>query len=78
MCIYYKLNDLDTIAKRDDEDNIPYIYDKCRHNWASDNIHLVAERLVLMDGRKTDVCQEISVDEALYFVNQQECGYVNR
>jgi hypothetical protein len=72
MVNYYKLIDLETVAK--DDSNVPYIYDVKKSEWVADKDNKFMDRLMGYDGDRIgatnmlDRCEKITEEEAMEFI----------
>ncbi|MDD5017641.1 MAG: hypothetical protein PHO15_06040 [Eubacteriales bacterium] len=62
MSVFYKMKDLNTVAKQ--ERDTPYIYDKETEEWKEDDSGLFEKRLNEFDG-SGGALEEISEEEAM-------------
>jgi hypothetical protein len=74
MSYYYKLNDLDALAKQDG--GTAYIYNKETRQWEVDTEGLFQSRLVGLDGEADASCERISEAQANALINGAPAGVV--
>jgi len=72
MEVYYKLYDIDTVAKNDG--NTTYVFNDETGKWDVDKNHVVADRLENADGGSLGVYEQISKDEAQLLIGYEEDG----
>lgn len=72
MTVYYKLRDLDTVAKNDGKTT--YIFDGTTGKWAVDTSRIVEERLEQTDGESIGLCEQISQTDAQTLIGYEEDG----
>ena len=72
MAAYYKLNDIDMIAKQDGGRS--YLFDRETGGWAEDDGNLLADRLIGFDGESIGACVEISQEDAQQAIGRVEDG----
>jgi hypothetical protein len=72
MTVYYKLLDLDTVAK--DDGKTTYIFDSATGKWEVDRNQIVADRLHATDGESIGNCEQISQIEAQSLIGYEEDG----
>ncbi len=69
MAVYYKLNDIDAIARQ--EGGRSFLFDRDAGGWVEDTQCVLANRLFGKDGESMGACAKISEEDA-----QQEIGRV--
>lgn len=69
MTVYYKLNDIDAIARQ--ADGRSWLFDRAAGEWVEDTQNLLANRFFGEDGESIGACVEISEEDA-----QQEIGRI--
>lgn len=72
MTVYYKLRDMDTVAKSDGKTS--YIFDGETGEWAVDANGILASRLSETDGERAGGCELISQAEAQAMLGYEEDG----
>jgi hypothetical protein len=70
MEVYYKLNDMETVAM--DDGKTAYIFDHETGKWVVDTNRLLSDRLHNTDGLSLGRCEQISKDEAQQFIGIEE------
>lgn len=72
MEVYYKLQDLGTVAMDDGKNT--YVFNDATGSWEVDNNRVVADSLENMNGESLGVCEQISKDEAQSLIGHEEDG----
>ena len=72
MAAYYKLNDIDMIAKQDGGRS--FLFDSGTGDWVEDSGNLLADRLIGLDGESIGACVEISQEDAQQAIGRVEDG----
>jgi hypothetical protein len=72
MAAYYRLDDIDIIAKQDGA--FTYLFDHGVGGWVTDAQHILANRLTGEDGGKAGVFMEITQEEAQQAIGRAEDG----
>lgn len=72
MTVYYKLIDLNTVAK--DDGKTTYIFDGATGKWEVDRNQIVADRIHETDGESIGKCEQISQAEAQTLIGREEDG----
>ncbi len=72
MAAYYKLNDIEAIAKQ--EGGRSYLFDREAGGWVEDDGNLLADRLIGIDGESIGACVEISEQDAQQAIGRVEDG----
>ncbi len=70
MTVYYKLHDLDTVAK--DDGKTTYIFNGATGKWEVDRNQIVADRIHETDGETMGQCEQISQAEAQMLIGYDE------
>ncbi len=70
MTVYYKLIDIDTVAKNDGKTT--YIFDSATGEWTVDRNQIVADALHETDGESMGKCEQISKAEAQMLIGYKE------
>ncbi len=70
MTVYYKLHDLDTVAK--DDGKTTYIFNSATGKWEVDRNQILADRIHETDGETTGQCEQISQAEAQMLMGYDE------
>lgn len=70
MTDYYKLHDLDTVAKNDGKTT--FIFDGSAGEWVVDWNHILTERLEEADGETMGKCERITEAEAQMMIGHEE------
>ncbi len=70
MEVYYKLQDLETVAM--DDGKTVYIFDHDTGRWVVDTGRLLLDRLGHTSGESLGPCEQISKDEAQAFIGYEE------
>jgi len=72
MAVYYKLDDIDTIARQDGERS--WLFDREADGWVADTQNVLADRLFGEDGESIGACVEISEADAQQAIGRVEDG----
>ncbi len=72
MAVYYKLNDIDMIARQDGGRS--WLFDRGAGGWVEDTRHVLADRLIGEDGESIGACVEISEEDAQQAIGRVEDG----
>lgn len=72
MTVYYKLTDLDTVAKNDGKTT--YIFNGATGKWEVDRNQIVADRIHETDGEGIGKCEQISRAQAQTLIGYEEDG----
>ncbi len=70
MTDYYKLLDLDTVAK--DDGKTTYIFNGATGKWEVDRNQILADRIHETDGEAMGKCEQISQAEAQMLIGYEE------
>jgi hypothetical protein len=72
MAVYYKLNDIDMIARQDGGRS--WLFDRETGGWVEDTQNVLADRLFGEDGESIGACVEISEADAQQAIGRVEDG----
>jgi hypothetical protein len=72
MAVYYKLNDIDTIAKQDGGKS--WLFKRDAGGWVEDTQDILASRFIGEDGESIGACVEISEQDAQQAIGRVEDG----
>ncbi len=72
MADYYKLNDIDAIARQ--AGGRSWLFDREAGGWVEDTQNLLANRLFGEDGESIGACVEISEEDAQQEIGRMEDG----
>ena len=72
MADYYKLNDIDAIARQ--AGGRSWLFDREAGGWVEDTQNLLANRLCGEDGESIGACVEISEEDAQQEIGRMEDG----
>jgi hypothetical protein len=72
MAVYYKLDDIDMIARQDGGQS--WLFDRNAGGWVPDADNVLADRLYGEDGESLGACVEISEAEAQQALGRVEDG----